>query len=190
MHAKLHINISQGVVDVEGDLDLVREVYVDFKDKLLNGMDSSSPQAAEDMDIAESETEIKPKRRRAVRKKAATKESGSSIRADLPKMDKTLDTSGLATFYGQFVAKNHPERVLIFLKFLIDELGIESPNTDQVYTCYLAENERVPKVFSQTFRDASGRKFGYIDYKSPTELVVTTVGNNYFKLDLKKKVAE
>lgn len=41
MHTKLHINISQGIVDVEGDADLVREIYADFKDKLLNGLEIS-----------------------------------------------------------------------------------------------------------------------------------------------------
>ena len=139
---------------------------------------------------AEPAMKAKPKRRSAARKRTTTEESGSSINADSPKMDKDLDTSDLAAFYGQFEAKNNAEKILIFLKFLTDTLKIESPNTDQVYTCYDAVNERVPKVFAQAFRDASGRKFGYIDYKSPTELVVTTKGNNYFKLDLKKKSAE
>ena len=188
MHTKLHINLLQGVVDVEGDPELVREVYADFKKKLLNGMGCSSP--PEDATSAEPAMKTKPKRRSAARKKTTTEESGSSINADSPKMDKDLDTSGLAAFYGQFEAKNNSEKILIFLKFLRDKLGIESPNTDQVYTCYEAVNERVPKVFAQAFRDASGRKFGYIDYKSPTELLVTTIGNNHFKLDLKKKSAE
>lgn len=190
MHAKLHINISQGVVDVEGDLELVREVYTDFKDNLLNVMNSSTRLAAEDMTSTEPETEKKTKRSRVARKKVIIKERGSNINADSPKMDKAIDTSGLATFYGQFEPKNHPERILIFLKFLTDELGVEAPNTDQVYTCYMVKHERVPKAFAQAFRDASGRNFGYIDYKSPTELLITTRGNNHFMFDLKKKGAE
>ena len=35
MQTKLHINIHQGVIDVEGDVDLVKQVYADFKDHLL-----------------------------------------------------------------------------------------------------------------------------------------------------------
>lgn len=105
-------------------------------------------------------------------------------------MDKHLDTLKLADFYGQFEVSNNPEKILVFLKFLTDELGIESPNTDQVYTCYVAVNERVPKVFSQAFRDASGRKFGYIDYNSPTDIQITINGSNYFNHDLKRKTVE
>ena len=189
-HTKLHINLSQGVVDIEGDRELVREIYADFKNKLLDGMGYSPPRAPENATSAEPAMKTGSKRRSAPRKKTASEESGSSINADSPKMDKDLDTSGLAAFYGQFEAKNHAEKVLIFLKFLTDKLEIESPNTDQVYTCYEAVNERVPKAFAQAFRDASGRKFGYINYESPTELVATTIGNNHFKLDLNKKSAE
>lgn len=190
MHTKLHIDLSLGVVDVEGDLELVREVYADFKDKLLNVTGFFPPQAPEDATKPKPETSLKPKRSRATRKKTTAEENGSGINADSPKMDKHLDTSGLPAFYGQFEAKNNAEKILIFLKFLTDHLENESPNTDQVYTCYEAANERVPKVFAQAFRDASGRKFGYIDYNSPTDLVVTTKGNNHFKFDLKKKIIE
>jgi len=107
-----------------------------------------------------------------------------------PKLDKNLDTSGLPDFYDQFEAKNNAEKILIFLKFMNDELQIVPPNTDQFYTCFEKVDERVPKVFSQAFRDASGRKFGYIDYNSPTDICLTTTGNNYFKFDLKRKTAE
>lgn len=190
MHTKLHIDLSQGVVDVEGDLELVREIYSDFKDNLLKINKLSMPTMDEGKPDSKPKTSSKPKRRRTVRKKGATEENGSRISADKPKMDKDLDTSGLREFYDQFEAKNNPERILVFLKFLTDHLKIDLPNTDQVYTCYDAANERVPKVFSQAFRDAGGRNFGFIHYNSPTDLVITTKGNNYFKLDLKRKDAE
>ena len=190
MQTKLRIDLSQGVVDIEGDLELVREIYADFKHKLLEESAFSPPRVPENKTDAKRTTSAKPKRRRVPRKKATSEGDDSDIDADSPKMDKNLDTSGLAAFYGQYEAKNNAEKILIFLKFLTDQLEIESPNTDQVYTCYEAENERVPKVFAQAFRDASGRKFGFIDYNSPTDLVVTTKGNNHFKFDLKKKNTE
>ncbi len=190
MHTKLHINISQGIVDVEGDTDLVREIYADFKDKLLNGPEIST-QATPHQNPSEESSDAalpqkKPKRRTTPRKTTKSESGESGVIADSPKMDKHLDTAGLSAFYDQFEAKNNPEKILVFLKFLVDECEIVAPNTDQVYSCYEAANERVPKVFSQAFRDASGRKFGYIDYNSPTDLVITIVGNNHFKLDMKK----
>jgi len=190
VHSKLHINISQGVVDVEGDPDLVREVYADFKYNLLKGMVFSPPPPQREKAGRGAEGASKPKGASAPRKRAKTEDAGGGISPDSPRLDKHLDTSGLPAFYGQFEAKNNPEKILVFLKFLIDELGIEAPNTDQVYTCYDAANERVPRAFAQAFYDTSGKKNGYIDYRSPTEISVTMKGDNHFKFDLKRKAAE
>jgi hypothetical protein len=192
--AKLHINISQGIIDIEGEADLVREIYADFKEQLLNGVTSATSTAPSQVKGDESADESvgkkNSKRRTAAKKKVVGEESGNSVVANNPKLDKDLDTSKLMSFYNQFEPKNNAEKILIFLKFLNDELKIEVPNTDQVYTCFEKSNERVPKVFAQAFIDASGRKFGYIDYNSPSNLRVTTVGSNHFRLDLKKKIAE
>ena len=194
MTAKLHINISQGIIDIEGEADLVREIYADFKEQLLNGVTSATSatpsQPKGDNAADESGGKKNSKRRTAAKKKAVSEEGGNSVAANSPKLDKDLDTSKLMSFYNQFEPKNNAEKILIFLKFLNDELKIEIPNTDQVYTCFEKSNERVPKVFAQAFIDAAGRKFGYIDYNSPSNLKVTTVGSNHFRLDLKKKVAE
>jgi hypothetical protein len=192
---KLHINISQGLIEVEGDADLVREIYFDFKEQLLNG-DRVTPKPASSRQEAPSDSEevskpkSKTKRRGAPKRKASSDDEGPSIIADQPKLDKNLDTSGLPAYFGQFEAKNNADKILVFLKFMTDELQIESPNTDQFYTCFEKVNERVPKVFSQAFRDASGRKFGFIDYNAPTDIRLTTTGNNHFKFDLKRKAAE
>lgn len=194
MTAKLHINISQGVIDIEGDPDLVREIYADFKDQLLagsmvRGQPRTEPDEADDAEEVP-KSRAKTKRKASVRKKANGDEAGPSVSADSPKLDKSLDLSGLQAFYDRYDATNNPQKILVFLKFMNDELGIESPNTDQFYTCFEKVNARVPKVFSQAFRDASGRNFGYIDYNSPMDVKITTVGSNYFKFDLKKKGAE
>ncbi|MFN4208288.1 MAG: hypothetical protein ACK4HG_17985 [Agrobacterium albertimagni] len=194
MTAKLHINISQGIIDVEGDPELVRAVYNDFKEQLLTGV-AVRPLPREDVDEARNMEEngkprVKGKRRPSAKKRVGGDDAGPSIIADSPKLDKNLDTSGLVAFYERYEASNNPQKILIFLKFMTDELGIESPNTDQFYTCFEKVNARVPKVFSQAFRDASGRNFGFIDYNSATDIKITTVGSNYFKFDLKKKGAE
>lgn len=195
MTVKLHINISQGLIEVEGDADLVREIYADFRDQLLNGENAAPaapPRQHKSSSVPDDPTKprAKPKRRAAAKRKANGEEEGPTVSADQPKLDKNLDTSGLAAYYAQFEAKNNPEKILIFLKFMEDKLHIETPNTDQFYTCFEKANERVPKVFSQAFRDASGRKFGFIDYNSPTDIRLTTTGSNHFKFDLKKKTDE
>lgn len=191
LHTKLHINISQGIIDIEGDADLVREVYSDFKDQLLNGV---KPQIQEHhpVDIEDSSSNaVKPKRRSGQKKKtivSSDKVIGGVV-ANAPKLDKNLNTLELKTFYGQFEAKNNPEKILIFLKFITENLGISAPNTDQVYTCYKAVGEKIPSAFAQAFNDTS-TKNGYIDYRSPTDIKITIAGENHFTHTLKRKLTE
>lgn len=191
---KLHINISQGIIDVEGDPELVRAIYDDFKEQLLAGA-TVLPSLRDEFDEGRTiEENGKPraqvKRRLSSKKRAASDDAGPTVSADSPRLDKNLDTSGLVALYERYETSNNPQKILVFLKFMNDELGIDNPNTDQFYTCFEKVNARVPKVFSQAFRDASGRNFGFIDYNSATDIKITTVGNNYFKFDLKKKNAE
>ncbi|MFT8716615.1 hypothetical protein [Gluconobacter potus] len=192
MTTKLHINISQGVIDIEGEPDLVREIYSDFKDQLLNRRIARDQPHIELNEVEESDVSPKPrvktKRKTVTRNRSKGAEESSDVNADAPKLDRNLDTSKLAAFYSQFKPRNHPEKILIFLYFLIDEVKIEHPNTDQVYTCYVKADQRIPKAFAQAFRDTSGKKCGYIDYKSSTDMQITTAGRNHFNFDIKKTV--
>lgn len=197
MTTKLRIDVSQGLIDIEGDPELVREIYADFKTHLLSGVRFAQPAppavpgaaAGADTDDQTPPPKSRAKRRPAAKKKTNGDERGSEVVADSPKLDKSLDTSGLGAFYGQFAPKNNAEKILIFLKFITDSLQIKSPNTDQVYTCFKATGEKIPRAFAQAFYDTSS-KFGYIDFRSPTNIPIMIAGDNHFNHTLKRKSAE
>jgi hypothetical protein len=189
VQSKLHIDLSQGLVEVEGDADLVREIYRDLKDQLLSsapspGAQPRTPEKAPPPD-SNGEGKSKSKRRSSPRKKADGDSGSLGVSADSPKLDKNLDTSKLAAFYGQFDPKNHSDRILIFLKFITDELGVGEPNTDQVFTCYKKTGEKIPQAFAQAFYTASSRH-GYVDFRSATDIAITIAGENRFNHELKK----
>jgi hypothetical protein len=196
--AKLHIDMSQGVITIEGDPALVREIYKDFKDQLVNSAPKNSPTQAQNpvhghtaSPRFEPEAKAKAKPRAPAKKKSDAPDGASSgINANAPKLDKNIDTSGLAAFYGQYEPKNNSEKILVFLKYLSDKLGIEEANTDQVYTLFKKAGDKIPKAFAQAFHD-TGSKHGFIDFNGPAGTIkVTIAGDNHFNHDLKKKAAE
>lgn len=193
MQTKLHIDVVHGTIDVDGDTDFVKQVYSDFRATLLSRLQTSTESTGDDEKGKQKppgkSAPPKPKKP-TIRKRVKKEVDASGIDPDHPKLDKSLDTSGLAKFYSQFEPKNNAEKILIFTKFLTEELGIESPNTDHYYTCYSHLKERIPKVFAQAFRDAHGRSYGYIDYKSPSDISITIIGTNHFNDGIKKKGAE
>jgi hypothetical protein len=193
VQTKLHINLAQGIIDVEGDVGLVREVYQDFKERLTAHSRTGVITEREAQEPAKADNDgqaVKQKRRTTSRKKAKPADDGAiSANPDAPKLDKNLDTSKLKSFYDQFEPGSAPEKILIFLKYLVDELGVEMPNTDQVYTCFFALKEKAPSAFAQAFRDAANKK-GFIEFNSAADIKITIMGENHFNHDLKKKAVE
>ena len=196
MASKLHINVAQGIIDVEGDEDLVREIYSDFRERILENFASGQEETVSDKGGAgkpengseDSGSRRTPttRRRRTRRRKEAEGSTTGAPDAYVPTLLKDLPLSGLKEFYEQFEPRNHPEKILIFAKFLQDQ-GHDTCTADQIYTCYATLKERLPKVYLQAFRDAHGRRRGYIDYESPDSIRVTHIGENHFNHELKKK---
>ena len=187
MTTKLHINLTQGIIDIEGDPELVREIYTDFRSRLLETTASSSDAArvpSASTEDGDEPARPKKKRRTPAKRRGNSEQDGPSISSDSPKLDKNLDTAKLPEFYARYTAKNHPEKILTFLRLLTEVAGIESPNSDQVFTCYKAVSERLPIAFAQAFRDTSGK--GYIDLKSSIEMPITIAGDNHFNFKMKK----
>ena len=182
--SKLFIGVSRGIVEVEGDATFVRQIYSDIRQGLLGegGLMREGLKTNTTTDRGK-----KPKNVKSRSRGLKVSESADSERmdADSPKLDKDIDTSGLAAYYSRFEPRNHSEKILVFLRFLTDELGIESPNTNQVFTCYRKVSERLPRAFQQAFRTANSRH-GYIEYRSPADIAVTTAGMNHFDHDLKR----
>ena len=122
---------------------------------------------------------------RPSRKRGKTPSEGGNLSTDTykPKLDKELNLNGLAKFYSEFKPRSHSERILIFTKYL-QTLGIETATADQIFTCYMKLKERMPKFYLQAFRDAHGSKYGFIEYKSPSHIQLTHIGENHFNQEL------
>ncbi len=192
MTTKILINVYEGTVHVEGEINFVREVYADFKDLMIEMMKGTSRPGRDNIDPLQ---EAVPKKQKAKKRAPSRKASGSDtqttgINPDNPTLDKNLNTTGAREFYAQYVPKNHAEKILIFMRFLKEKAKIENLNTDQIYTCYNAVSEKPAAAFAQSFRDTSSKKFGYIEYKSANDICLTFIGNRYFDHDLKKKSDE
>ena len=188
MSTKLHIDLKQGQINVEGDPTLVEKIYDDFKDQLKDAspLDAAEP-AASPKATVKSSHKPSQKRRAAPRRRSTAVDDGG-VDPDNPRtLD--IDLSGLREVFDKFDPKSHPEKLLIFAMHLIEDLKIENPNTDHFYTCYRFINEKPPNAFAQAFRDTANKQ-GYINYGSATEISVTHKGKTHFLHDLKRKGAE
>lgn len=189
MQTKIHINIPSGIVEVEGEENFVLSVYSEFKELLIKKFQETHGISFKNEDNLQSN---KGEKKRRVSKKTNRNSDNSNqkVKQYSPTLDKTLDLSLLPEFFGKYIAKSHPEKILLFAVFLREKLNISPCTADQLYSCYIKLKERLPKVFLQAIRDTHGKKNGFVDYKAVDDIFITTIGENYFNHDLPRKDAQ
>ena len=85
---RLHINLTEGIIEAEGDVGFVKQVYADFKDKLAEALGSTGDEATDD---EEDENQPSPR-------KASSKAQASPM---------TIARSGFARSYHHRVPVQH-----------------------------------------------------------------------------------
>lgn len=190
-NVKLHINLSQGIIDAEGEQDFVWRVYEDFRDRLGSAPFPVPPASAEEVraevDEAEetsSSAEGKRKKRASKRRSAATQISGApskektaGITGHKPHILNNLDTTGLKEFLSRYKLTNNTNIIVAMTRFL-ETKSINPASLDAYFTCYRDAGLKVPEAFGQAFADIRSKK-GFIDFTGPDDITLTIRGTNH-----------
>ncbi|MBW9261720.1 MAG: hypothetical protein K1564_09145 [Candidatus Thiodiazotropha sp. (ex. Lucinisca nassula)] len=184
MTTKLKIDLSTGLLEVEGTEEFVKTIYDDFKEK-LNSPTPAAP--APESKPAAATTPAK----KAKPKKAAASAGNASKAKKAPGIAKDLDLSGgaddptLKEFYGRYDHKSNFERNLIFTYYLKQVIGVEKVNLDHIFTCYRNVGQKLPKALEQSMRDTAKDK-GWVDIDDLENIDVPVGGINHLEHDLAK----
>ncbi|MDQ1197415.1 hypothetical protein [Agrobacterium sp. SORGH_AS 787] len=199
-NVKLHINITQGIIDAEGDQDFVWRVYEDFKDRIVSINPSAAPPIADNQDATEVTPDIqtvqadkqrkKPKRRASpVAVSTGGKEkSAPRITSHKPRLLHDLDTGGIKEFLAQFNLTNNSDIIAAIGKFL-ETKGRPMASVDAYFTCFHDASIKPPEAFGQAFVKARGNTKGYITFTTADDIELTIRGRNRVDHgDIKKTV--
>lgn len=83
----------------------------------------------------------------------------------------------LSAYVKKYPAKTDFERILLFVAYMKEVLGIESVTYDYIYTCFEELDLNTPPNVPQTVRNCAS-KVGYIDVSNSKNIIVTTNGKN------------
>lgn len=199
--AKLKIDLSQGMIEVEGSEALILELYSDFKDRFKHmPISSIQPKLSPTevgMDVPQAEPiAALPAPTAPAKVTTATKSSTSAPRKvkrpskEEPKLLSDLDLNQgplgrLKEFHAKYAPKTNMEQNLIFTYFLRDGLGLEEISEDHLYTCYRAVSVKVPKALRQSVLDTANTK-GWLGTDSTGTIKLTTAGRNHIEHDMEK----
>lgn len=185
---KLKIDLSQGVVEVEGSEQLVREIYNDFKERLSKPRVPIKDEKPNEPPLLKKEPVVKAKKASNAGK---AKPKGSASKSGTLLKDLDLTGSGgkesLRDFYGKYEVSSNLERNLVFVYYLQHIKEIENININHVFTCYRNITDlKAPGNLKQSLADAAYKK-GWIDTSSMESITVPVSGINHLEHDLPKK---
>ncbi len=212
MTAKLKIDLSLGILEVEGSETFVKTIYNDFKAQFIQGESAAAePQPPT------------PRRRRTRTQKTASKSEAAAVApvtesapaarseatpptpeesrvspatpAPVPSYVRIKDLNLSATpnhpslveFMDSKLPITNEERNLVFLYYLQHVINLETVTIDHVYTCYREVNIRAPLNLEYSLRTTAKQK-GWITLTEDGQMTVTPEGKAYLETQLPKKV--
>ncbi len=216
MTTKLKIDLSQGVLEVEGSETFVKAIYADFKAHFV-GQDGAAEVSALLVE--------RPRRRRTRTAKHAVETVPVTaeviappitpeVVAEPPVQSATPEptpepTPPLSTPTYHYIedlklgaAEGHPslvkfmdaklpvtneERNLVFLYYLQHILKVKRITLDHIYTCYRAAKIRAPLNLENSLRTTAEQR-GWIRTNQNGSITVTSEGKQYAEKQLPKKV--
>ncbi|MDB5491917.1 MAG: hypothetical protein JWO78_1766 [Micavibrio sp.] len=200
MNAKLLINLSQGILEVEGEPDFVKEMYGDFKMQLHQLSTKSTalafvksdntqltpPDLATPIDIQTS----KPIEKAAKKKPTSGKKESYSLVTSLNTgMPGTSDS--LHAFLEKYQPKSNIDKNVVILKYLAEKHPAIKVTLDHLYTCYSHAGLDFPKALRASIVDTgrADKGYGYIDSSSLDDIKVVHKGEILLQ-SLEKKAKE
>ena len=187
---KLKIDLNQGVIEVEGSEQLVRDIYNDFKERL-------SKPATPIREARSAQEEFPTPKKKTVNKTKSASNTGK-VKPKGPASKsgmllKELDLTGsdgkesLRDFYSKFETSSNLERNLVFVYYLQHIKEVENININHVFTCYRnVPDLKAPGNLKQSLVDA-GFKKGWLDTSSMENITVPISGINHLEHDMPKK---
>lgn len=180
---KLHIDLINGVLEIDGEEEFVRSIYNDFKEQLV-AKRSLEPKDSSQINHHKNQTAQTDKKAKRTNKAAGALERYALIKdLDFTKGEGNVT---LKDYYKQKDPKSYTEKNLVFVYFLKNKLKVSNVNLDHIYTAYDEVGSRRPNAFRQSVADTSSKK-GWLDTSSYEDIKISIKGQNYVDHDLPAK---
>ena len=183
---KVRIDLRAGTLEAEGSEDFVRDLYEDFRDRVVEFAPSPEPSRGR----AEAPPPLAAKKTGTERRSGATKSTG--VKAQAPVFLKELDlvTKGSRVGLKDFIKryrklKGAQEHNGVFVYYLAKIADVKPITVDHVYTCYKDVGAKPPTAFVQSLWDTA-RKKATIDTSSVQDIKLTMRGENWVEHELPK----
>jgi hypothetical protein len=175
MSARIKVDLTAGVLEVEGSEEFVQTVYSDFKTRVTIGTIAAGA-------ISPKATPISTTSSRS-RKRSGEQREAYQIVKDLNLVPKGKQS--LRDFISQFQPASNMEWNAVFVYYLESVVEIRPITPAHVFTCYRDAKLPIPKALPQSLIDTSSRK-GWLNTSTIDDIRLTVGGTNFVEHELAK----
>jgi len=169
-NARLRI---EGILEVEGPLEFVEQIYREFKEGALSKSKTKAPHI-------DSTSRKKQSKAGAASRRKPNQDNQPQM------LDGVVDVEKLKEFYALFNVSSGRKATLLFAYFLSEIQKVEGITGDHIYTCFRLVKHKVPKAFQQTIIDCRG-KMEWIKIDEEKNIDLTDHGRNQVEHEFKRK---
>ena len=184
MEARIKINLTEGVFEVEGSEKFVVEIYEGFKKELINTEKKQNllPKFSKKQIIDSSKKDTQTKKKR----KSSTSKRKPTLVKDLDLMGGKKGLS-LKSFVEKYEPlKSGMEWNTLFVYYLEKILEIKDIGVDHIYTCYKDINQKSPSSIYQNLIDTARNK-ATINTSSIDDIKITVQGENFVEHEIPER---
>jgi len=216
MTTRLKIDLTEGVLEVEGSESFVKAIYSDFKAHFIGeeaaetslalrktrksrkrtkkakvqtttpSPEKEEPSAAKSEPAAKPEPAPPAKPEPPPTPKPAPPKPGYTVINDLD-LSAGDGRPSLVEFMDTKFPITNEERNLVFLQYLQKNLNLKSIKADHIYTCYRAVKIRAPLDLEASLKTTANQN-KWIKITKTGNLSVTAAGKRYVEKQLPKKI--
>jgi len=186
MNTKLRIDLTQGILEVEGSETFVKGIYTDFKSHFITEATPPTEEKKTTRTRRSKTTTVKPKAPITTNKSLPTPQTTppdpgyTMLKLTL---GATKKRAGLIEFTDAKVPITNEERNLVFLYYLQQTLKLKEIRVDHIYTCYKHVKARVP-VDIENSLTTTAKQHEWLEVNEIGIITITTKGIDYVENNL------
>jgi hypothetical protein len=182
-------NELDGIFEVEGDVEFVKELYEDYKTNILTQPFAPTKVVGVPLNniTGQSISKEPSEAPNAKKIKNRLKESYTIVK-DLDLNSKAVGKS-LKSYFVEKKPQNGMENNAVFVYYLQKIANVPSITLDHMYTCYKDAGIKIPTALRQSLLDTAHRK-GWIDTSDLNAVTISTRGENFVEHDLPRQDKE
>lgn len=193
---KIKVTYRNFDFEIEGEAQTAKSIFDDIKADVITKLIEISLLSEENMDEENDTTEAETENETVTSDKTSPAQAtpAKKIKNATSKVEHydLVDLAISKDKYKQFISEyksfgaSGGIQAVVVLFFLYNkETKIDKFDVNLTYTLLKTVGEKIPKVLSQTLRDAKSKK-QYIDKNQDGSYSLTHIGENYVELSLKK----